>query len=213
MGVKICSAAAKMDSDAYREPQRSSIDIIASALEPVELSAGALSSPDGAVTLMLSDIADAGAVAEQLGPEQWACVLRDQRALAQRVVAAHDGRLVKVEQDGFLASFASAHAALHAAIDLQRTFTGSTSASNERAVAVRIGLHSGFVLGNPDQLLGRNVVLASRIADRAHGGEILVSSTLKQYTDTDASFQFEPHGEYHFKGVLGEHTVYSVRWR
>ena len=78
-------------------------------------------------------------------------------------------------------------------------------------MAVRIGLHSGFVIANPDQLLGRNVVLASRIADRAKGGEILVSSTLKEYTQHDPSFSFEPCGEYHFKGVLGEHTVYAVR--
>ena len=44
-------------------------------------------------------------------------------------------------------------------------------------------------------------------------GEILVSSTLKQYTETDPSFEFEPRGEHHFKGLLGEHTVYGVRWR
>ena len=80
-------------------------------------------------------------------------------------------------------------------------------------MALRIGLHSGFVIANPDQPLGRNVVLASRIAAQAKGGEILVSSTLKQYTETDPSFRFEPHGEYHFKGVLGEHAVYAVRWR
>jgi class 3 adenylate cyclase len=77
---------------------------------------------------------------------------------------------------------------------------------------VRIGLHSGFVIGNPEQLMGRNVVLASRIAAQAKGGEILVSSTLRQYTETDPSFEFEEQGEYHFKGLLGEHTVYRVRW-
>jgi class 3 adenylate cyclase len=58
--------------------------------------------------------------------------------------------------------------------------------------------------------MGRNVVLAARIAARARAGEILVSSALKQYTETDPSFQFDLHGEYHFKGLLGEHTVYSV---
>jgi class 3 adenylate cyclase len=57
------------------------------------------------------------------------------------------------------------------------------------------------------------VVLASRIAAEAGAGEILVSSTLKQYTQSDPSFQFDVAGEYHFKGVLGEHIVYRVRWR
>jgi adenylate cyclase len=202
-----------MASDTPREAQRSSIDIIASTLEPVSLAPSRLSSPDGAVTLMLSDIADAAAISEQLGPEQWAGVLRDQRALAERVVAQHDGQLVKVEQDGFFASFQSAHGGLRAAIDLQRTCSAPAGAPGGQRVAVRVGLHCGFVLGSPDQLLGRNVVLASRIAGQASGGEILASSTLKQYTETDPSFSFEPHGEYHFKGVLGEHTLFSVRWR
>jgi class 3 adenylate cyclase len=201
-----------MASDAHRETQRSSIDVVASAVEPVSLAPAQLSSPDGAVTLMLSDIADAPTVAERLGTDQWACLLRDQRALVERVVAQHDGEVVKFEQDGFLASFASAHAALRAAIELQRTFSSPAVASRAQSARVRIGLHSGFVLGDPDQPLGRNVVLASRIADRAQGGQILVSSTLKEYTDGDPTFHFEPHGEYHFKGLLGEHSVYSVRW-
>jgi class 3 adenylate cyclase len=69
------------------------------------------------------------------------------------------------------------------------------------------------VIGDPDQLMGRNVVLAARIAGQAKGGEILVSSSAKEYTQSDPSFRFEEHGEYHFKGLLGEHVVYSVLWR
>ena len=80
------------------------------------------------------------------------------------------------------------------------------------ALSLRIGLHSGFVITNSDELLGRNVVLATRIAAHAKAGEILVSSTLKRYTESDPSFKFEPRGEHHFKGLLGEHSVYRVRW-
>jgi adenylate cyclase len=69
------------------------------------------------------------------------------------------------------------------------------------------------VIANPEQMMGRNVVLASRIAGQARAGEILVSSNVKQYTETDPSFRFEEHGEYHFKGLHGEHTLYAVSWR
>ena len=193
--------------------QRTSIDVIASALEPLIPDLGRVSSPDGAVTLMLSDIADASILADRLGPERWEQLLQDHGALVEQVVSHHDGELLKSERDGFLASFASAHAGLHAAVELQRTFTGPAGGPEDQAAAVRIGAHSGFVIANPDQLLGRNVVLASRIAAKAKAGEILVSSTLKQYTEGDPSFHFEPHGEYHFKGVVGEHVVFLVRWR
>jgi adenylate cyclase len=61
-------------------------------------------------------------------------------------------------------------------------------------------------------MLGRNVVLAARIADQAVGGEILVSSALKEYTEGDPRFRFEPRGEFHFKGMLGEHSIYAALW-
>jgi class 3 adenylate cyclase len=98
--------------------QLTSIDVIASALEPVIPSLDQLSSPDGAVTLMLSDIANAGAAAEQLGPERWERLLGDHRLLVEQTVTHHDGQVVKSQHDGFCASFNSAHAGLHAAVEL-----------------------------------------------------------------------------------------------
>lgn len=192
--------------------QLTSIDVIASALDPGMPELGGLSSPDGSLTLMLSDIADAGAAAEELGAERWDRLLRDHHALVEQLVAHHDGQVVRRERDGFFASFNSAHAGLHAAVELQRTFAGST-AGTDQSLATRVGLHSGFVIANPEQLLGRNVVLAARIAAEAKAGEILVSSTVKQYTEGDPRFRFESRGEHHFKGLLGEHDLYSVAWR
>jgi class 3 adenylate cyclase len=190
-----------------------SIDVIASALEPVTPAVSRLSSPDGSVTLMLSDIADAAVREEELGSERWEQLLSDHHLLVERLVAHHDGQVVRFERDGFLASFNSAHGGLHTAVELQQTFTSGAGNGSPQDLAMRIGLHSGFVITGSDELLGRNVVLASRIAARALAGEILVSSTLKEYTQSDPTFEFEPRGEHHFKGLLGEHTVYAVRWR
>ena len=121
--------------------------------------------------------------------------------------------MIKFEHDGFLASFNSAHGGLHAAVELQRTFAGTNGDGEPQALALRIGLHSGYVITSSDELLGRNVVLAARTAAHAAAGEILVSSTLKEYTESDPRFQFVPRGEPHFKGLLGEHAVHSVPWR
>jgi class 3 adenylate cyclase len=191
-----------------------SIDVIGAALESVSPGAGVLSSPDGAVTLMLSDIADADAVAAAIGPERWEQLLADHHLLVERVLAHHDGAVLRFEQDGFLATFNSAHGGVYAALDLQRTFQGRTDAdAGGGPVALRIGLHSGFVIGSPDEPLGRNVVLATRIAGLARGGEVLTSSNLKEYTETDPTLAFEDRGEHHFKGLHGEHAVYALRLR
>jgi class 3 adenylate cyclase len=192
--------------------QLTSIDVIASALEPIGPALSRVSSPDGAVTLMLSDIADADEAAQRLGPERWERLIADHRVLVEQLVSHHNGTIVKFERDGFLASFNSAQAGLHAAMELQRTFSGDNGDEGQ-ALAIRIGVHSGFVIANPDQLLGRNVVLAARIAAKAKAGEILVSSTLKEYTESDPTLRFQEHGEYHFKGLHGEHIVYAVQWR
>jgi len=196
-----------------RSANPTSIDVIASALEPASLPVSQLSSPDGAMTLMLSDIANAEAVVSRLGPERWEQLVSDHHLLVERVLEHHDGQVVRFERDGFLASFNSAHGGLHAAIDLQRTFS-SDGQPDAAGPELRIGVHSGFVItGEDDDLLGRNVVLTSRIAAHAKAEEILVSSALKQYTENDPSFEFEDRGEHHFKGLLGEHVVYGVRWR
>jgi adenylate cyclase len=188
--------------------QMSAIDVIASALEPVTPALGRMSSPDGAVTLMLSDIVDAPAAAGQLGAERWEQLLSDHHLLVEQLVTRHDGQVLRFENDGFFAAYNSAHAGLHAAVELQRTFAAGPS-----QLALRVGLHSGFVMGSPEQLMGRNAVLAARISAQAKGGEILVSSSAREYTQSDPSFRFEEHGEYHFKGLHGEHVVYSLLWR
>ncbi|MGB0094054.1 MAG: hypothetical protein WBP81_16170, partial [Solirubrobacteraceae bacterium] len=75
--------------------QLTSIDVIASALDPVVPDLGRHSSPDGAITLMLSDIADASSAADELGQERWERLLRDHHVLVGQLISHHDGQVVK----------------------------------------------------------------------------------------------------------------------
>ncbi len=162
---------------------------------------------------MLSDIADAAAISERLGPEPWERVIREHHALVGRTVGDHGGQVVRFDGDGFFAVFHSAHAGLRAAVELQRAFSQGIGAVDGGVLALRIGLHSGFVIAAPEEPQGRNAVLAARITAHARRGEILVSDSLRQYTARDPTFSFEPRGEHHFQGLLGEHAVYAVQWR
>ena len=75
---------------------------------------------------------------------------------------------------------------------------------------MRIGLHTGDVIREEGDFYGREVVLASRIADATGGGEILVSSALKELTESAGEFTFCKERELEMKGLSGEHRVYSV---
>ena len=161
----------------------SSIDAVAAAARDESLDFAGMSSPDGAVTLLIAEAS------------------QEQPATMREIVERHDGQLVKSEAGASMCSFASAHAGLRSAMELQQA-----------VASLRIGLHSGFVIADAEDFYGRNVVLAARIADHAEPGEILVSAALRDYTSSDPSFEFEPRGEHHFKGLLGEHPVFSVSW-
>lgn len=163
----------------------SSIDAVAAAARDESLDFAGMSSPDGAVTLLIAEAS------------------QEQPAVMREIVERHDGQLVKSEAGASMCSFASAHAGLRSAIELQRAFSSAP---------LRIGLHSGFVMADASDFYGRNVVLAARIADHAQPGEILVSAALRDYTSTDPTFDFEARGEQHFKGLLGEHPVFAVSW-
>jgi adenylate cyclase len=187
-----------------------SIDVIASALGDAQPELGQMSSPDGALTLLFCDIEDAGEIREELGEERAQELLRDHRVLVERIVAHHGGTVAKVHDDGFMVAFDSAHAALRCAIDLQSSLADRTVPGGERPLRLRVGLHTGFVIVNGEEMYGRNVVLGARVAGCARGGEIAVSSTLKDYTESDPSFRFQERGEHRFKGVLGEHHIFAV---
>jgi class 3 adenylate cyclase len=192
--------------------QLTTIDAIASALGPAPPDLGEFSSPDGALTILFSDIEDAAAIGERLGDDRWSQLLRDYRAIVERLMTHHDGSVVKSQDDGFMVTFRSAHAGLSCAVEIERTFADRPIAGLDEPLRVRIGLHCGFVIVSADEFYGRNVVLAARIANHARGGEILVSSALKEYTQTDPRFHFESRGECYFKGLRGEHLVFAVDW-
>jgi len=168
--------------------------------------------PDGTVTLLFTDIEGSTALNERLGDQRWMDVLRLHNAIVRDAIAAHDGYEVKSQGDGFMIAFGSARLALQSAIALQRTIAEHNSVAGE-PVQVRIGLHTGEAIKEADDFYGHHVNLAARIADQARGGEILVSSLLKELTDRAGEFRFDDGRSVDLKGLSNAQRVYEVRWR
>jgi eukaryotic-like serine/threonine-protein kinase len=169
-------------------------------------------SPDGSTTVVFTDLEGSTAMLERLGEARWLEIMGEHNRLVRERVAAHDGAIVKSTGDGFMIMFASASAALACALELQQIFSAYRARRPDEQLRVRIGLHTGNVFQEQDDFLGRSVVVAARITAYARGGEVLVSETLKLYTERVGRWRFGSPSDVRFKGLVSAHRVYPVHW-
>jgi class 3 adenylate cyclase len=194
-------------------PRVSSIQKIAALVDPADIDFQGRTSPEGAVTMLFTDIEGSTEMVERLGDAAWVEVLRAHNSLVRAILARFDGIEVKAQGDGFMLAFQSSRMALGCAIEIQRALEADAVENPEHAPRVRVGLHSGSAIQEESDFFGLNVILAARIADRARGGEILVSQQLREYAHADREVEFLEGQELTLKGLAGRHMVYPVVWR
>jgi class 3 adenylate cyclase len=159
-------------------------------------------------TVLFTDLVGHTAMMSRLGDEKGREVLRDSERLSRDVLAAHGGTEVKTMGDGFMASFGSATKAVECAIALQRAFAEREG----EPLSVRVGINAGEPIDEDGDLFGATFILASRIAAKADGGEILVADTVRGLC-SGKGFLFADRGEFVAKGFEEPVRVYEVRWR
>ena len=147
---------------------------------------------------------------QRLGDLAMQEVLQVHNALIRRELASHGGFEVKSMGDGFMLAFSSARQALQCVMAIQTAFDGYNQDHQQEPVRVRMGLHTGEAIKDEGDFFGRNVILASRIADQAKGGQILVSALLKELVESSGDLAFGEEREVELKGLSGSHRVYSA---
>jgi eukaryotic-like serine/threonine-protein kinase len=187
-----------------------SVDEVASSVGSERPSLRPAAAPDGTVTILFSDIEASTQLNERLGDVQWLELLRAHHAIVREQVHEHGGFEVKAQGDGFMIAFPSARRAVQCARAIQREIDSQLGGHAFGPIRIRIGLHTGEAIKEEADFYGKNIVLAARIADRAHGGEILASSVVKQLTESAGDLRFENERELELDGLAGTHTVYKV---
>jgi class 3 adenylate cyclase/ketosteroid isomerase-like protein len=187
------------------------IEAIASSVREERPDLRGQAAPDGTVTMLFTDIENSTNITERLGDSQWLEVLRSHNAIVREQLNAHGCFEVKSHGDGFMVASQSARRALHCAIGIQQGLTQYNQVAPE-PVQVRMGLHTGEVLKEADDFFGKHVILASRIAGKARGGEILVSSLLKELTESGGDLRFGEGREVELKGLAGSYKVHALEW-
>ena len=133
--------------------------------------------PTGTVTFLFTDIEGSTRLIQELG-ERFLVVLEEHAGIVRRALSEFGGVEVNTEGDSFFAVFRSPVDAVLAAVATQRGLAAHDWSDNVR-VRVRIGVHTGEgVLGGNDYV-GIDVNRAARIAEAAHGGQVLISGATR----------------------------------
>ena len=118
-------------------------------------------------TFLFTDIVGSTAMAEAVGDERWARVLRAHNAIIRAAIQLHNGEECAFLGDGFLVLFADAQDALACAMAVQEAFSTFTTTFPDAPLTVRMGLHCGTACREGRDVFGRTVHLASRVAGAA----------------------------------------------
>jgi len=125
--------------------------------------------------IMKTDIQGSTVKFRALSDVDQGALLTEHRQFVSRLAAAREGRLVKLEGDGFWLVFPSATAAALAAMSMQEELRLSQPGKGEDRLAMRIILTVGDVLHQDGALFGDAIVLATRIESITPPDEIYAS--------------------------------------
>ncbi len=153
-------------------------------------------------TVMFTDVVDATRKASELGDHRWRDLLVAFQGLVREQVMRFRGREIDSAGDGLLATFDGPARAVRAA--------AAVNADVRRlGLEVRTGLHTGECEVIGAKLGGIAVHIGARIGAMAKGGEVLVSSTVRDLV-AGSGLRFADHGMHTLKGVPGEWRLYAV---
>lgn len=168
---------------------------------------------EGTVTIVFSDIESSTEQAQNYGDERWFEILAAHNEIVRRALASHGGEEVKAQGDGFMLAFPSARNAVRCMIQVQREISATGRESLDRPIRIRFGAHTGEAIVDDDgDLFGYHVNAAARIADQADGGEILVSSLVREIVEARGDLRFGEPRTAQLKGFSGEWTLHPVLW-
>jgi class 3 adenylate cyclase len=178
-------------------------DQIVDAIEEFVTGSRAVPEPDRVLaTVLFTDIADSTQTATRLGDRAWRELLERHDALVREQLLQFRGREVKALGDGFLATFDGPARAVRCA-------TSIIEAVRLLDLQVRGGVHTGEIEIKGDDIAGIAVHIAARVAALAAGGQVLVSSTVRDLV-AGSNLRFADQGARALKGIPEEVRLFSV---
>jgi len=153
-------------------------------------------------TILFTDIVGSTEQAASSGDRRWRGILAAHDRAVRDQLQRFRGHEVNTTGDGFVASFDGPGRAIRCALAI-------IEATAQLGVELRTGLHTGECEVHGNDLGGLAVHIAARVGAIASGGEVIVSSTVKDLV-IGSGIEFDDRGEYDLKGVPGTWHIYAV---
>jgi class 3 adenylate cyclase/predicted ATPase len=177
------------------------------------------------LTVLFCDLVGSTQLSEQLGPEEYAYVLKEYQVLTLAAVEPFDGHARQYLGDGILVYFGyptahedAARRAILAARAIQEAISTRNAGLDARGkpIAVRVGIHAGIVVAGgagaggskDDQPLGLVLNVASRLQGMAEPGTIVVSDAVRSLAQ--GFFSFADLGVHQLRGVSDSMPLFQV---
>jgi class 3 adenylate cyclase len=153
-------------------------------------------------TVVFTDIVGSTEHAARLGDRSWGELVERHHATVRSLLARYHGAEVDSAGDGFFATFDGPARGVRCAQQIVR-------AVEQLGLEVRVGVHTGEVRTIAGKVGGMGVVIGARVGSTASGGEVLVSSTVKDLV-AGSGLAFEDRGEHELKGVPDRWRLYRA---
>jgi predicted ATPase/class 3 adenylate cyclase len=134
--------------------------------------------PSGTVTFLFTDLESSTRLWEE-HPDAMHDALARHDEVLRHAIESHHGYVVKTTGDGFHAAFGTARDALDAALSAQLALTAETWGSTG-PLRARMGLHTGEAVHRAGDYYGTSLNRAARIANSAHGDQIVLSRATEE---------------------------------
>ena len=137
--------------------------------------------------------------------------LQAYRAILDRLIAAHHGRIFNTAGDSVMADFASPVDAVECAVAVQEAIAKENANRAEgEQMRFRIGVHLGDVIVEGSNLFGDGVNIAARLEAMAEPGGICLSGAVRDQIGTRLPVAFAPLGEQRVKNIAEPVRAFKV---
>lgn len=158
-------------------------------------------------TILFSDIVSSTALVTELGDAAARDIFLQHDKIVRDQILKYGGRELQNLGDGFMLSFESPSSAIKCACDIQKEIS-----KNLPSIKIRVGINTGEVVRREGRHpFGQAVVVSSRIAAKAKGGQILISDVTKQLA-SGSKLPFVERGRFKPKGFCETIKLHEINW-